>query len=162
MATTITKVIAIVLLSCCGTTLSAEKKSVVGKSLSLELIQRENGVVVLLSNIESGRQEIEYPFELLYGEAKSGLEIYFFLSGHSHERRRMNLCPNIDMGADQLPKKALLLPGNVVGQRFTKNQLRELYCLEKKKYEMTARFHYRSGDGTQKDVHTSATVDFSE
>jgi len=154
-------VVALTLLACCHVSSARAESSMSADGVVLEVSQREAGLTILLVNNDSKRPEIEYPFELLYSSAKSGLEISFYPPGKFLEKDRRNLCPVIDLAPDQFPQKRRLLYGNVVGQKFSKEQLKELYCLDAKKYDMRVRFYYFAADGEQKHVDASETVDFS-
>ncbi|WP_257388499.1 hypothetical protein [Tahibacter caeni] len=131
-----------------------------GDGLSLELNVRTADVTILLVNNGVKRPTVEYPFRLLYGEDRSGLDISFVPKSGKTDKKI--LCPIIDVSPEQLPTKRMLFSGNVLGQRFSKKELRELYCLEKKPYVMTARIYYdASNESSTQYVEVVGTVDFS-
>jgi hypothetical protein len=138
----------------------AHAASVDGLTLELNFDGKE--LTVLLVNSDVEHPTIEYPFQLLYGADKSGLDISFVLKVGASDAEKKILCPIINLPPEQFPKEVALFSGNVVGQRFSKKRLMALYCLQKKEYLMTVRFYYAaSSEGTPKYVEATSSIDFS-
>lgn len=130
--------ICLILLLVSGGCLSGERE---GKErLTFEVYLGEKQATFILINDSHETADVAYPFPLLFDEMGGGIELVF--KATSPGAKKINrLCAMIDGGAERIPFSRPLIPGGVIGERISLEDLRKSHCLDYGAYEMTASYH---------------------